>query len=323
MTTTRITDYLGSGVASARPASLAIASGALGLYFATDTGAMSLWDGAWVALGNMIPIAAGDVLANLGTVTAVPAAATLSAVLDKGLAASQGDIAFRSGTVWAALAPGTAGQVLTTQGTVADPTWTTPSSHIWNAGTVTAIGTGVTLTSGTLTAASGGGGTVTEIDTGAGLHGGPITGGGTISADWNGGTVSALGTGLVLNSGTIDASTAAKTRTLPFSLVGKPPNGQHFNLTLTQAGTLLANGGTPQAYVPTAPTATELLVLNTVHSGTVTARGTISVSTSAIVSWPTFSAVGLVAGDTVQLVNQATQDTTFADACLSLQFQVT
>lgn len=46
---TLITDYLGEGVASARPALPAIAAGALAIYRATDTGDVSFWDGsAWI-----------------------------------------------------------------------------------------------------------------------------------------------------------------------------------------------------------------------------------------------------------------------------------
>jgi hypothetical protein len=113
------------------------------------------------------------------------------------------------------------------------------------------------------------------------------------------------------------------TRTLPFSFVGKPPSAQKFTLTLTQAGTLLANGGVVESYIPTVPTATQTLVLNTIHSGAVTNKGTISIATSGAVTWPSFAAVSISAGDSVQVVNQATADATFADACLSLQFKVT
>lgn len=65
----RIIDYLGEGTAASRPASLSIASTALGLYYATDTKVLSLWNGAsW------------DVLSSGGTAYNVPAAATFSFV---------------------------------------------------------------------------------------------------------------------------------------------------------------------------------------------------------------------------------------------------
>lgn len=43
---TRIFDYLGEGTAASRPATINIYSGAVGLYYATDTKALSLWNGA-------------------------------------------------------------------------------------------------------------------------------------------------------------------------------------------------------------------------------------------------------------------------------------
>lgn len=62
----------------------------------------------------------------------------------------QGDILYRGATVWQALPPGVLGQVLKTGGPSANPSWDDT-------------------------------GTVTEIDTGLGLTGGPIVGSGTIS----------------------------------------------------------------------------------------------------------------------------------------------
>ena len=48
MASGRLVDYLGKGLASARPVSLSLHPNALGLYYATDTGDASLWDGtAW------------------------------------------------------------------------------------------------------------------------------------------------------------------------------------------------------------------------------------------------------------------------------------
>ena len=41
----RLVDYVGGGLASARPASLSLTPGAIGLFFATDTKALTVWDG--------------------------------------------------------------------------------------------------------------------------------------------------------------------------------------------------------------------------------------------------------------------------------------
>lgn len=124
-------------------------------------------------------IAAGDVLANTATVAAVPTATAVSAVVDL-LGSVQGDILYRNASAWVVLPPGTSGQVLETKGAAANPAW---ANELWNAGTVTTIGTGLTLSAGTLaTTGGGGGGSVTQIDTGQGLSGGPITTAGTIVA---------------------------------------------------------------------------------------------------------------------------------------------
>jgi hypothetical protein len=101
---------------------------------------------------SLATIAAGDLLANTGTVAAVPAATSLTALIDDVLGANQGNVLFRGATAWTVLAPGTSGQFLQTQGTGANPAWATVSggSGTWNAGTVNAIGGALSLTSGTL-----------------------------------------------------------------------------------------------------------------------------------------------------------------------------
>lgn len=69
MTTTLITDYLGRGLASARPSSVLVAAGALALWYSTDTDEVDKWDGsAWVALAR--PRNKGVMLAQfvLGTI---------------------------------------------------------------------------------------------------------------------------------------------------------------------------------------------------------------------------------------------------------------
>jgi hypothetical protein len=86
-------------------------------------------------------------------------ASTLSAVIDASIGSTQGDILYRSATAWTALTPGTSGQFLQTQGASANPQWAT-------AGT--------------------GSGTVTNVATGTGLTGGPITTTGTIAVATNG-----------------------------------------------------------------------------------------------------------------------------------------
>lgn len=72
--------------------------------------------------------------------------ATISTLLD-GISSTHGSVLYRDTATWAALGPGTSGQVLQTNGAAADPSWVTPSSgsgsawHLLDA-------SGATITSG-------------------------------------------------------------------------------------------------------------------------------------------------------------------------------
>ena len=49
----RVPDYLGGGLASARPASLSLAPGSIGVWYSSDTEACSVWTGsAWKAVSS-------------------------------------------------------------------------------------------------------------------------------------------------------------------------------------------------------------------------------------------------------------------------------
>lgn len=299
--------------------------------------------GLTLASGTLTPNWQAPVISTIGAGLTIATAGTLSA----DLAAIGAGLALNSGTV--SLAAIAATTLLGNSGSVA----ATP--------TAIAIGANVTLAGGTLSVANSGTGTVTDIATsGSGISGGPITGSGTLAVEWNAGTVSAIGAGLTLSaggtlsttadadqwtagtvsaisgqftiaSGTLNVGTlaysslpaSADIRTLSFSLIGAPPSGQVFSLPITQAGTLLANGGTLAVRKGANPTATQTLVVSTEHSGTVTAQGTISINTTGTVTGPTFSAVAIAAGDSVDITNQATADTSFANWSFGLQFQVT
>lgn len=106
------------------------------------------------AIVNSLPqIPNNTVFANISGSTATPVGITTSALLDSTLGNVQGDILYRGGSLWSVLPPGTTGQVLTTHGASANPTWSSSS----------------------------GSGTVTSVGSGTGLSGGPITGIGTLS----------------------------------------------------------------------------------------------------------------------------------------------
>jgi hypothetical protein len=224
---TLITDYLGKGLAAARPSSPPVASGALALYLATDTGNLSRWDGsAWTSLssvwregsgapssglgidgdfylngttsdvylkatgtysivcnikgatgatgsagatgatgptgpaGTFAAIADADLVANVSGGSLAPTGVALSGYLDYVLGPNQGAILYRSGTGWVEMLPGTAGEVLTTGGASADPTWTVPAgtytlptASTTVLGGVKVDGTTVTITGGVISSA--------------------------------------------------------------------------------------------------------------------------------------------------------------------------
>lgn len=83
MASSIITDYIGCGLAAARPATPNLATGAFGIYFATDTGAVTIWDGSsWQGLSG-----SGTLTGLTGDVTASGSgsvAATLAVPLTPG-----------------------------------------------------------------------------------------------------------------------------------------------------------------------------------------------------------------------------------------------
>ena len=97
----------------------------------------------------------GYVVSNVSSLSSPPTANPMTTVLDAAFGSNSGEILYRGTTSWQALQPGSSGQVLTTQGSLA-PQW----------GSV----------SGT--------GTVTSVGAGAGLAGGPVTGSGSLTLDW-------------------------------------------------------------------------------------------------------------------------------------------
>jgi hypothetical protein len=99
-----------------------------------------------LAAGQLPAISNNSVLGNASGGTAVPSALTGSQVLDF-LGATQGQVLYRNGSVWVPLSPGTNGQVLTTGGPAANPSWTT----VTGTGTVTNVATNNGLTGGPIT----------------------------------------------------------------------------------------------------------------------------------------------------------------------------
>ena len=78
---------------------------------------------------SLAAIANDDVLANISGGPAAPVATSLSALLDAVLGTTYGAILVRGASLWSALPPGSAGQVLTSQGAGA-PQWASAGTPI-------------------------------------------------------------------------------------------------------------------------------------------------------------------------------------------------
>lgn len=83
-----------------------------------------LVDGS-VTAAKLATIADGTVLSNVSGGVATPSANTLTQVLDGTTSNTQGSILYRGASAWSALGPGTSGQVLSTNGAGANPSWVT------------------------------------------------------------------------------------------------------------------------------------------------------------------------------------------------------
>lgn len=80
-----------------------------------------------VTLAKLATQANLTILSNISGAIAVPSANTLSAILDASFGSTQGGVLFRGASAWQFIGPGTNGQVLTTNGAAANPTWLFPA----------------------------------------------------------------------------------------------------------------------------------------------------------------------------------------------------
>jgi len=106
---TTMTDYLGKGLLSARPASLTLAAGVMGLYYATDTKLMYVWDGsAWATSGAspyyastpVLPLTTDVTLEKDGGTTASISQSTRGIIADvTGAAATDKNVLLSKGAV--------------------------------------------------------------------------------------------------------------------------------------------------------------------------------------------------------------------------------
>jgi len=176
---TTLTQYLDAAAANARGSVLvrnsvgwvAMPPGTNGQYLKTQgSGADAAWDspagtgtvisvsaGTGISTGGSPITSAGSVslaaianqrlLANTSGAAAAPIATTLSLMIDSAIGTTQGSILYRGSSSWAALTPGTAGQVLTTGGAGANPSWAAGGGG----------GSGITQLTGDVTAGPGSG----------------------------------------------------------------------------------------------------------------------------------------------------------------------
>lgn len=129
----------------------ALAPGSSGLFLkSAGAGADLLWDSP-LGAGTVTSVAAGSglttgggpitsagtisfaqvgngtLLANISGSAAAPTPSTLSLILDAILSSTQGAVLYRGAAAWAALAPGTSGQFLQTNGSASNPAWANAS----------------------------------------------------------------------------------------------------------------------------------------------------------------------------------------------------
>lgn len=87
---TLITDYLGYGTLAARPVAPNLPGGCLGVYYATDTGQIQVWNGAWQDWAPSAISFSGSLVAagsGQGTATAVSSEVNLFTTVTAGTGA--------------------------------------------------------------------------------------------------------------------------------------------------------------------------------------------------------------------------------------------
>ena len=171
------------------------ASGGTGTVTSIATGT-GLTGGPITATGTiaLASMATNTLLANATGGSAAPAAVTATAYLDSAFSSTQGSLLYRNATVWTALAPGTSGYGLHSQGASANLQWSQ-----------TDLTSGVT---GALPVANGGTGTTNGSITGTGAL--TFTAGGTNTNV----TLTPNGTGYTVLNGSVGVGTTSPRSTL-------------------------------------------------------------------------------------------------------------
>lgn len=266
----------------------------------------------WYTSGGLPQVAPQQLLANATAGTTYPAGVTLSALLDDVLGTNQGQIIMRDTGGWDGLAPGAAGSVLKSQGAGLPLVWGTVSiTQNWNAGSVAALGSGLTITAGTLAVSAVGGSSTLAGDTDV-----------TIASPASGQILQFNGTkwANVASLGYSQMPTEVQQLPLGFVIPGKPSASQTYNLVMAMGCTLPSGLTGTVVYDNTQATATASFLLNKISAGTLTNLGTIAITTASHTSATLTMASGatLAAGDVLQLVAPSSQDATLADIGISV-----
>lgn len=82
---------------------------------------------AAISNANLASVANNTIKSNVSGISAPPSDNSISAILDSTLSNTQGSLIYRNASAWTTLSPGTSGQVLTTSGPAANPSWTAAS----------------------------------------------------------------------------------------------------------------------------------------------------------------------------------------------------
>jgi hypothetical protein len=352
-----------------------LAPGTSGYYLKTlGAGADAMWD-APVGSGTVTSVAAGTglttggapitgagtilfasvadstLLANISGAAAAPSPSTLTLIMDHVIGSTQGAVFYRSATAWVALSPGTTGQILTTGGAAANPSWqNAPTSGaaiangqiLSNIAGTTAVAIGNTLSNifdsivgsarGTLFFRTNSG----WVGLAPGISGQVLaTGGPTADPTW----VNAGGN--VVTTSPVAQDTLAYNpasghfeNVRPKYVIGAYTPGtmvaasqnllyHKFSKTVTIPANLGAYlGHTTEAGGSTAATASTAVVLARALAGTPTTFATVATITfaagSVTGSMSTQAAIGFAQGDILRVRGPASPDATFADFHMTL-----
>lgn len=89
---------------------------------------------AAVSNANLASVSNNTIKSNISGSTATPSDNSLTAIIDNALGSTQGSVLYRGASAWAALGPGSNGNILTAAGGSANPSWQAPAgaTPVWS-----------------------------------------------------------------------------------------------------------------------------------------------------------------------------------------------